>query len=38
MTRLNKNFVAMHGLSSLFNMGGFIATIWYGFSLAARIQ
>jgi hypothetical protein len=38
MTRLNKSFAAMHGISSLLNMGGFIATVWYGFSLAARIH
>jgi hypothetical protein len=38
MTRLNESFAAMHGISSLLNIGGFIATIWHGFSLAARIQ
>jgi hypothetical protein len=38
MTRLNKQFGRMHGLSALANLGGFLATIWYGFSLASRLQ
>jgi hypothetical protein len=38
MVKLNKTFATMHGISSLLNMGGLIATIWYDFSLAARIQ
>jgi len=38
MQKLNKAFGSMHGISSLLNMAGFIATLWYGISLAARIQ
>lgn len=38
MQRLNKSFGSMHGISSLLNLTGFIATLWYGVSLAARIQ
>lgn len=38
MVRLNSAFSSLHGLSSLLNLGGFIATCWYGFSLAERIQ
>ncbi|KAH6668031.1 hypothetical protein B0J14DRAFT_176910 [Halenospora varia] len=38
MQQLNRAFGKMHGISSLVNMGAFIATIWYGFSLAERIQ
>ncbi|KAI9050072.1 hypothetical protein LZ554_006217 [Drepanopeziza brunnea f. sp. 'monogermtubi'] len=38
MQRLNKAFASMHGISSLLNLTGFIATCWYGVSIAARIQ
>ncbi len=38
MQKLNKAFSSMHGISSLLNLTGFIATLWYGVSLAARIQ
>ncbi|KAH8595553.1 hypothetical protein B0O99DRAFT_686543 [Bisporella sp. PMI_857] len=38
MQRLNKSFSAMHGISSVVNLLGFIATVWYGFSLGARIS
>ncbi|KAH7418260.1 hypothetical protein BKA64DRAFT_654029 [Cadophora sp. MPI-SDFR-AT-0126] len=38
MQKLNKAFGSMHGMSSLLNLTGFIATLWYGVSLAARIQ
>ena len=38
MQRLNKSFAKIHGASSLVNLIGFLATIWYGFSLGARIQ
>ncbi|TVY78108.1 putative mitochondrial outer membrane protein [Lachnellula suecica] len=38
MQQLNKAFGRMHGVSTLVNLGGFIATVWYGFTLAERIQ
>jgi hypothetical protein len=38
MQQLNRAFGKMHGISSLVNLGAFIAAIWYGFSLAERIQ
>jgi hypothetical protein len=38
MLKLNSSFSTMHGLSSLLNLAGFVATCWYGFSLAERIQ
>ncbi|KUJ20968.1 uncharacterized protein LY89DRAFT_681599 [Mollisia scopiformis] len=38
MQQLNKAFAWMHGASSLVNLVGYIATIWYGFSLAERIS
>ena len=38
MQRLNRAFGKMHGVSSLVNLGAFIATVWYGFSLAERIH
>ena len=37
MQKLNKAFGKLHGASSLVNMIGFVATVWYGFSLGARI-
>lgn len=38
MQQLNKSFSIMHGVSSLINLAGYIATIWYGFSLAERLH
>ncbi|KAK0621248.1 hypothetical protein B0T17DRAFT_533397 [Bombardia bombarda] len=37
MTALNKKFAILHGVSSLLNLGSFIATVVYGFTLAARL-
>jgi len=38
MQKLNASFATMHGLSSLLNLVGYLATIWYGVTLAGRIQ
>lgn len=38
MQRLNKAFGKMHGVSSLVNLVSFLATMWYGVSLAERLQ
>jgi hypothetical protein len=38
MQKLNKAFGRMHGISSLLNLVGFLATAWYGFSIAGRLQ
>ncbi|KAK3322533.1 hypothetical protein B0H66DRAFT_515050 [Apodospora peruviana] len=38
MAALNKKFSTLHGVSSLLNLGTFIATVAYGFSLAARLD
>ncbi|KAG0647031.1 Xanthocillin biosynthesis cluster D [Hyphodiscus hymeniophilus] len=38
MQNLNRSFGMMHGISSLINMGALVATISYGFTLAARIH
>lgn len=38
MQRLNKAFGRMHGASSLLNMVALLATMWYGVTLAERIQ
>ena len=38
MMRMNKLFGRMHGISSLLNMVGFAATVWYGVTLAERLQ
>ncbi|PQE12941.1 mitochondrial outer membrane protein [Rutstroemia sp. NJR-2017a WRK4] len=38
MERLNKAFGQMHGISSLVNMFSLIATMWYGVTLADRLQ
>ena len=38
MVKLNKSFGRMHGVSSLLNMIGFCATLWYGFTLGERLQ
>ena len=37
MMALNKKFGKLHGMSSLLNMVGFLATIWYGVGLSARL-
>ena len=37
MVKLNKAFGRMHGVSSLLNMAGFLATIWYGVGLSTRL-
>lgn len=37
MQALNKKFGIAHGVSSLVNMVGCVATLWYGFYLAERI-
>lgn len=37
MQELNKKFSRLHGISSLVNIVSLVATIWYGFHLAARI-
>lgn len=38
MARMNKQFARMHGVSSLINMGGLLATVWYGITIAERLQ
>ncbi|MCJ1365181.1 hypothetical protein MMC16_004301 [Acarospora aff. strigata] len=38
MTRMNSAFARMHGASSLLNLIGLLATIWYGFTLGERIR
>ena len=38
MMKLNQRFGRMHGVSSVLNLVGLLATIWYGVSLAERIQ
>ncbi|KAI0998387.1 hypothetical protein K3495_g9809 [Podosphaera aphanis] len=38
MQELNSRFGTLHGISSLLNLAGFISTLWYGVSLAKRIQ
>ncbi|KAL7785522.1 hypothetical protein V8C37DRAFT_393919 [Trichoderma ceciliae] len=38
MRALNKKFGMLHGISSLINIAAFVATLSYGFTLAARIQ
>ncbi|KAK3900445.1 hypothetical protein C8A05DRAFT_35909 [Staphylotrichum tortipilum] len=37
MVALNKRFGMLHGVSSLLNLGTFIATVVYGFTLADRL-
>lgn len=37
MQALNKKFAYLHGASSLVNVFGCLATVWYGFYLADRI-
>lgn len=38
MQRLNKRFTALHGASSLVNLVAFLATIWYGGTLAEMLK
>jgi hypothetical protein len=38
MQQLNKAFGRMHGASSLLNMAALLATMWYGVTLAGRLQ
>ncbi|KOS19438.1 putative mitochondrial outer membrane protein [Escovopsis weberi] len=38
MRALSKKFGILHGISSLLNLGTFIAALTYGFTLASRIQ
>jgi hypothetical protein len=38
MQKLNRAFGRIHGISSLVNLGALIATMWYGVSLAERLQ
>lgn len=38
METLNKKFSMLHGVSSLLNLGTFVAAVVYGFSLAARFD
>ena len=38
MEKLKRAFGKMHGISSLVNLGALIATMWYGVSLAERLQ
>lgn len=38
MQQLNKAFGRMHGASSLLNMAALLATIWYGVTIAERLQ
>jgi hypothetical protein len=37
MVALNKKFGKLHGISSLLNLAGFLATVWYGVSISARL-
>ena len=37
MQKLNASFGRLHGVSSLLNMAGFIATVGYGWVLAGRV-
>lgn len=37
MVALNKKFGKLHGASSLLNLACFLATIWYGVGLSARL-
>lgn len=38
MLRLNKSFGRLHGISSLINLAGFAATLYYGAVLANRLS
>jgi hypothetical protein len=37
MVALNKQFSMLHGISSLLNLGTFIAAVVYGVSLSSRL-
>lgn len=38
MARMNQAFGRMHGASSLLNLLGLLATVWYGVVLAERLR
>lgn len=38
MLALNKKFGKMHGISAMLNLGTFISTLAYGFTLASRLS
>ncbi len=38
MQKLNKAFGQIHGVSSLLNMAGLLATVWYGVTISERLQ
>ena len=38
MEAYNKRFSTMHSVSSLLNMAGCLATVWYGFYLGGRMM
>jgi len=38
MQALNRRFGQLHGVSSLVNLVGILATVWYGFHLAGRMS
>ena len=38
MQKMNRAFARMHGVSSLLNMAGLVATIWYGVNLSERLM
>lgn len=38
MQKLNKAFGKAHGASTLINLAGLVATIWYGVVIAGRLQ
>jgi len=38
MMKMNKAFGRLHGISTLLNMAGYFATVWYGVTLAERLQ
>ncbi|KAF2175673.1 hypothetical protein K469DRAFT_609896, partial [Zopfia rhizophila CBS 207.26] len=38
MKKLNKRFSMLHGISSLVNLVGIIATVWYGFVLGEVLR
>ena len=38
MQALNKKFGMLHGASSLLNIGTFVATVAYAFTLGSRLQ
>ncbi|KAF2758087.1 hypothetical protein EJ05DRAFT_476349 [Pseudovirgaria hyperparasitica] len=37
MQKLNKQFGALHGISTLVNLGGLVAMLWHGFVLAEKL-